>query len=61
MYQAGLGFVRTGHFDDHASFDGMMLDAGFKRAPFLNPYWEQDGRTFEDSGEYRVVIQCAED
>jgi len=36
-----------------------MLDAGFKRVSSLNPYWEQDGRTFEDHDGYRVVIQCA--
>ncbi|MGZ0019318.1 VOC family protein [Nitrosomonas sp. wSCUT-2] len=37
-----------------------MLDAGFKPVSSLNPYWERDGRTFEDPDGYRVVIQCAE-
>lgn len=37
-----------------------MLNAGFKPVPSLNPYWERDGRTFEDPDGYRVVIQCAE-
>lgn len=107
MYQAGLGLVRVGHFDDHDGFDGVMLglpgagyhleftycrphpvapaptledllvfylpnrdawesrcqamlDAGFKRVSSLSPYWEQDGRTFEDHDGYRVVIQCAD-
>lgn len=107
MYQAGLGLVRIGHFDDHDGFDGVMLglpgkgyhieftycrahpvapaptpedllvfylpnrdewesrcqamlNAGFKRVSSLNPYWERDGRTFEDHDGYRVVIQCAE-
>ena len=106
MYQAGLGFVRVGQFDDHDGFDGVMLgfpgmgyhleftycrthpvaptptpedllvfylpnrdewesrcqamlNAGFKRISSLNPYWERDGRTFEDPDGYRVVIQCA--
>ena len=34
-----------------------MVDAGFKRVPSLNPYWDKEGRTFEDVDGYRVVIQ----
>lgn len=36
-----------------------MTAAGFKTVTSLNPYWDRDGRTFEDPDGYRVVIQCA--
>jgi hypothetical protein len=36
-----------------------MEAAGFNVVSSLNPYWEKDGRTFEDPDGYRVVIQCA--
>jgi hypothetical protein len=36
-----------------------MATAGFKRVTSLNPYWEREGRTFEDHDGYRVVVQCA--
>lgn len=36
-----------------------MDAAGFKPVRAMNPYWERDGRTFEDPDGYRVVIQCA--
>jgi catechol 2,3-dioxygenase-like lactoylglutathione lyase family enzyme len=36
-----------------------MLAAGFTRVASLNPYWEKDGRTFEDHDGYRVVVECA--
>lgn len=36
-----------------------MLAAGFVEVPSLNPYWDRDGRTFQDPDGYRVVIQCA--
>lgn len=36
-----------------------MLDAGFKQVPSFNPYWDQQGQTFEDLDGYRVVIQNA--
>lgn len=37
-----------------------MLAAGFKQVPSLNPYWELQGRTYEDHDGYRVVLQNAE-
>ena len=36
-----------------------MLTAGFRRVPSYNPYWDVQGRTFEDLDEYRVVLQNA--
>lgn len=36
-----------------------MDDAGFKRVPSFNPYWDQQGVTFIDKDGYRVVIQHA--
>jgi len=37
-----------------------MLAAGFKAVAAFNPYWEVQGRTFEDCDGYRVVLQRAE-
>ena len=37
-----------------------MLAAGFKQVTSLNPYWELQGRTFEDEDGYRIVLQKAE-
>jgi catechol 2,3-dioxygenase-like lactoylglutathione lyase family enzyme len=34
-----------------------MLKAGFRAVPSSNPYWDRKGRTFEDVGGYRVVLQ----
>ncbi len=36
-----------------------MLAAGFKAVPSSNPYWDRNGRTFEDVDGYRVVLQNA--
>ncbi|AFY29081.1 Glyoxalase/Bleomycin resistance protein/Dioxygenase superfamily [Cyanobium gracile PCC 6307] len=36
-----------------------MLAAGFTAVASLNPYWERDGRTFEDHDGYRIVLQGA--
>ena len=33
-----------------------MRNAGFREVESSNPYWERDGRTFEDPDGYRVVI-----
>jgi catechol 2,3-dioxygenase-like lactoylglutathione lyase family enzyme len=33
--------------------------AGFEPVPALNPYWDQQGLTFEDPDGYRVVLQNA--
>ena len=37
-----------------------MDKAGFKSVSSYNPYWDINGRTFEDLDGYRVVIQNSE-
>lgn len=37
-----------------------MLAAGFKAVQSLNPYWDANGKTFEDFDGYRVVLQNSE-
>jgi catechol 2,3-dioxygenase-like lactoylglutathione lyase family enzyme len=34
-----------------------MVDAGFPPVASFNPYWDRQGRTFEDPDGYRVVLQ----
>ena len=36
-----------------------MVAAGFGIVPSYNPYWERQGKTFEDLDGYRVVLQNA--
>ena len=36
-----------------------LLTAGFKQVTSLNPYWDAQGRTFEDEDGYRIVLQNA--
>ncbi|UOQ54528.1 VOC family protein [Hymenobacter cellulosivorans] len=36
-----------------------LLDHGYPPVPSYNPYWDQQGRTFEDPDGYRVVLQRA--
>ena len=36
-----------------------MSDAGYMPVPSSNPYWELNGKTFEDCDGYRVVLQNA--
>jgi hypothetical protein len=36
-----------------------MTSAGFREVPSNNPYWDLQGRTFEDIDGYRVVLQNA--
>jgi catechol 2,3-dioxygenase-like lactoylglutathione lyase family enzyme len=36
-----------------------MQDCGFAPVPAYNPYWDQQGLTFEDPDGYRVVLQQA--
>lgn len=33
-----------------------MVAAGFEELTTYNPYWDQDGQTFQDPGGYRVVL-----
>jgi len=34
-----------------------MLSAGFRQVAAFNPYWEKNGRSYEDDDGYRVVLQ----
>ena len=36
-----------------------MISAGFRQVPSYNPYWDLQGKTFEDIDGYRVVLQNA--
>src|SRR5262245_46873964 len=36
-----------------------MQAAGYAAGPSFNPYWDRQGRTFEDPDGYRVVFQNA--
>jgi hypothetical protein len=45
--------------DDWESTFAQMLSAGFREVPSYNPYWDVQGRTFEDIDGYRVVLQNA--
>jgi catechol 2,3-dioxygenase-like lactoylglutathione lyase family enzyme len=36
-----------------------MMDQGYLPIPSYNPYWDVDGKTFEDPDGYRVVLQNA--
>jgi hypothetical protein len=36
-----------------------MISAGFREVRSYNPYWDLQGRTFEDIDGYRVVLQNA--
>jgi hypothetical protein len=37
-----------------------LINAGFKSVISFNPYWDANGRTFEDHDGYRLVLQNAE-
>ena len=34
-----------------------MMESGFVSVEAFNPYWDRNGRTFEDVDGYRVVLQ----
>jgi hypothetical protein len=36
-----------------------MIAAGFRTVPSYNPYWDAQGKTFEDLDGYRVVLHNA--
>jgi catechol 2,3-dioxygenase-like lactoylglutathione lyase family enzyme len=36
-----------------------MIDQGYAPTPSYNPYWDVNGKTFEDPDGYRVVLQHA--
>ncbi|MDX7991867.1 VOC family protein [Xenorhabdus littoralis] len=37
-----------------------MQEAGFTLVPSYNPYWDKNGKTFEDIDGYRIVLQQTE-
>jgi hypothetical protein len=37
-----------------------MENAGFKSVTSFNPYWDTNGRTYEDHDGYRIVLQNAD-
>jgi hypothetical protein len=45
--------------EDWEATCAQMISAGFREAPPYNPYWDLQGRTFEDIDGYRVVLQNA--
>ena len=104
MYKNGLGFKILSHFENHETFDGVILGhehhpyhlefthhnksvageaptkdnllvfyipdkhewknacnqmvaSGFTEVHSFNPYWDKNGKTFEDIDGYRVVLQ----
>jgi len=36
-----------------------MVSRGYAAVPSFNPYWDRQGKTFEDPDGYRVVLQNA--
>jgi hypothetical protein len=34
-----------------------MIDRGYSPTASYNPYWDVNGKTFEDSDGYRIVLQ----
>lgn len=45
--------------DEWARACERMLAAGFKAVASFNPYWDRQGRSFEDPDGYRMVLQRA--
>jgi catechol 2,3-dioxygenase-like lactoylglutathione lyase family enzyme len=45
--------------DDWERRCARLVAAGFRQVPSRNPYWDDNGRTFEDVDGYRVVLQNA--
>lgn len=41
---------------EYAKRNEKMISAGFVKVKSFNPYWDQNGSTFEDTDGYRVVI-----
>jgi len=37
-----------------------MIDRGYSPTPSYNPYWDVNGKTFEDPDGYRIVLQNAD-
>ena len=50
------------YFPDRSEWDAAvarMRRYGYSPVPSFNPYWDQEGVTFEDCDGYRVVLQNA--
>ncbi len=48
------------YYPDSIEWEGVcvrMVESGFSFVSSFNPYWDVNGRTFEDRDGYRVVIQ----
>ena len=45
--------------DDWEQRCARLVTAGFRQVPSWNPFWDDEGRTFEDIDGYRVVLQNA--
>ena len=45
------------NYDEWKASCDNMIDAGFKSVKSYNPYWDVNGKTFEDIDGYRVVLQ----
>ncbi|HEN3634013.1 TPA: VOC family protein [Yersinia enterocolitica] len=48
------------YLPDEAQWAGLcqqMVAAGFRMMASYNPYWDVNGKTFEDTDGYRVVLQ----
>ena len=46
------------HSDDWAAACSKAEAADFRTVRSFNPYWDRNGKTFEDPDGYRVVLQC---
>jgi hypothetical protein len=45
--------------DDWEANCAQMILTGFREVPSYNPYWDLQGKTFEDIDGYRVVLQSS--
>ena len=45
--------------DEWEASCAQMISAGFREVPSYNPYWDVQGKTFEDIDGYRAVLQNA--
>jgi hypothetical protein len=51
------------YIPDKAEWENSCADlerASFRSVVSFNPYWDVDGRTYEDDDGYRIVLQNAE-
>jgi catechol 2,3-dioxygenase-like lactoylglutathione lyase family enzyme len=53
-----LVFYLPDHAEWHAAVQRMRA-AGYLPVPAYNPYWDENGHTFEDPDGYRIVLQHA--